>query len=92
MLALKHWKSQEVAFYSPANQLSSFLFLFFFSFFLFMQHAMFTYSYDYHSYLSTFNCTHFQLVKELLNINIFLNKCLSSNILQFAALLSKTPD
>lgn len=34
VLALKHWKSQEVASYSPANQLS-FFFLFFLAFFLF---------------------------------------------------------
>lgn len=57
MSALKHWKSQEVASYSPANQCS-------FLFFLFMQQAMFIDRYDYHSHPSTLNCIFHSLCSE----------------------------
>lgn len=79
MWALKHWKSQEVASYSPAYQFS-FLLL---SFFLFMQQAMFIDRYDYHSHPSTFYCIFHCLCKKKKAVQELLRRkavCLRTDI------------
>lgn len=64
----KHWKSQEVASYSPAYFIFSL-------FFFFMHQAMFIDRYDYHSDLFTFSCIFMLLYWKLDCSNTKLQYC-----------------
>lgn len=87
----KHWKSQEVASYSPAY----FIFLFFF-----MHQAMFIDHYDYHSNPFTFSCIFMCYCSEswiasTQSYSIVLRVCICAeyhlSTIHIAVLLSQTP-